>query len=103
MATVPVEEVRNGDFNRVRPVYDPATTVGTRRTLRGSLSYHGMVAKAEKRLSKGLTFLASYTRFALRRLTPPRRLHSETRTPTSPRQGRGPSTRRGIRAGSSSL
>jgi len=28
-ATVPVEEVRNGDFNRIRPVYDPATTVGT--------------------------------------------------------------------------
>ena len=28
-ATVPVAEVRNGDFNRIRPVYDPATTVGT--------------------------------------------------------------------------
>jgi len=28
-ATVPVAEVREGDFNRIRPVYDPATTVGT--------------------------------------------------------------------------
>jgi hypothetical protein len=28
-STVPVAEVRNGDFNRIRPVFDPATTVGT--------------------------------------------------------------------------
>jgi hypothetical protein len=28
-STVPVAEIRNGDFNRVRPVFDPATTVGT--------------------------------------------------------------------------
>ncbi|MBI4905442.1 MAG: TonB-dependent receptor [Acidobacteria bacterium] len=28
-ATVPVPEVLNGDFNRIRPVFDPATTVGT--------------------------------------------------------------------------
>jgi hypothetical protein len=28
-STVPVTEVRNGDFNRIRPVFDPATTVGT--------------------------------------------------------------------------
>lgn len=28
-ATVPVAEVRNGDFNRIRPIFDPATTTGT--------------------------------------------------------------------------
>lgn len=28
-STVPVLEERNGDFNRIRPVYDPATTLGT--------------------------------------------------------------------------
>ena len=27
--TVPVPEVREGDFNRIRPIFDPATTVGT--------------------------------------------------------------------------
>jgi hypothetical protein len=27
--TVPVTEVREGNFNRIRPVFDPATTVGT--------------------------------------------------------------------------
>lgn len=27
--TVPVAEVREGNFNRIRPVFDPATTVGT--------------------------------------------------------------------------
>ncbi|MBI2689620.1 MAG: TonB-dependent receptor [Acidobacteria bacterium] len=29
VSTVPVDELRRGDFNRIRPVYDPATTVGT--------------------------------------------------------------------------
>ncbi len=29
ISTVPVTEVRNGDFSRIRPVFDPATTVGT--------------------------------------------------------------------------
>ncbi len=29
VSTVPVAELRRGDFNRIRPVYDPATTVGT--------------------------------------------------------------------------
>ena len=29
VSTVPVQEVRDGNFNRIRPVYDPATTVGT--------------------------------------------------------------------------
>jgi hypothetical protein len=29
VSTVPVMEVRDGDFNRIRPVYDPATTAGT--------------------------------------------------------------------------
>ncbi|MCX6637698.1 MAG: carboxypeptidase-like regulatory domain-containing protein, partial [Acidobacteria bacterium] len=29
VTTVPVAEVREGNFNRIRPVYDPATTVGT--------------------------------------------------------------------------
>jgi hypothetical protein len=29
VSTVPVDELRNGDFNRIRPVFDPATTVGT--------------------------------------------------------------------------
>ncbi len=28
-SSVPTLEVRNGDFNRIRPVFDPATTVGT--------------------------------------------------------------------------
>ena len=28
-STVPLAELRNGDFNRIRPVFDPATTVGT--------------------------------------------------------------------------
>jgi len=28
-STVPVNELRNGDFNRIRPVFDSATTVGT--------------------------------------------------------------------------
>jgi hypothetical protein len=28
-ATVPVAEVREGNFNRIRPIFDPATTVGT--------------------------------------------------------------------------
>ncbi len=28
-STVPVAEVRNGDFNRIRPIFDPATTMGT--------------------------------------------------------------------------
>ncbi len=28
-STVPVLEVRNGEFSRIRPVFDPATTVGT--------------------------------------------------------------------------
>ncbi len=28
-STVPVPEVREGNFNRIRPVFDPATTVGT--------------------------------------------------------------------------
>ncbi len=28
VSTVPVPEVRDGNFNRIRPVYDPATTVG---------------------------------------------------------------------------
>jgi hypothetical protein len=28
-STVPVQEVRDGNFNRIRPVFDPATTVGT--------------------------------------------------------------------------
>jgi hypothetical protein len=27
-STVPTDDIRNGDFNRVRPVFDPATTVG---------------------------------------------------------------------------
>ncbi|HZO51113.1 MAG TPA: carboxypeptidase-like regulatory domain-containing protein, partial [Bryobacteraceae bacterium] len=27
--TVPTTEVREGDFNRIRPIFDPATTVGT--------------------------------------------------------------------------
>ena len=26
---MPVAEAREGDFNRIRPVFDPATTVGT--------------------------------------------------------------------------
>src|SRR5262245_9050890 len=29
VSTVPVQEVRDGNFNRIRPVFDPATTVGT--------------------------------------------------------------------------
>ncbi len=29
VSTVPVLEVRDGNFNRIRPVYDPATTLGT--------------------------------------------------------------------------
>ena len=29
VSTVPVAEAREGDFNRIRPVFDPATTVGT--------------------------------------------------------------------------
>jgi hypothetical protein len=29
VSTVPVDELRRGDFNRIRPVFDPATTVGT--------------------------------------------------------------------------
>ena len=29
VSTVPVQELRDGDFNRIRPVFDPATTVGT--------------------------------------------------------------------------
>lgn len=29
VSTVPVTEVREGNFNRIRPIYDPATTVGT--------------------------------------------------------------------------
>ncbi|HTM48888.1 MAG TPA: TonB-dependent receptor [Bryobacteraceae bacterium] len=29
VSTVPVAEVREGNFNRIRPVFDPATTVGT--------------------------------------------------------------------------
>ncbi|MEZ5354545.1 MAG: TonB-dependent receptor [Bryobacteraceae bacterium] len=29
VSTVPIDSVRNGDFNRIRPVFDPATTVGT--------------------------------------------------------------------------
>ncbi|HEU0118939.1 MAG TPA: TonB-dependent receptor [Bryobacteraceae bacterium] len=29
VSTVPVDEVRAGNFNRIRPVFDPATTVGT--------------------------------------------------------------------------
>lgn len=29
ISTVPVTEVRDGNFNRIRPVFDPATTVGT--------------------------------------------------------------------------
>lgn len=28
VSTVPVDELRRGDFNRIRPVFDPATTVG---------------------------------------------------------------------------
>jgi hypothetical protein len=29
VSTVPVDELRRGDFNRIRPVFDPATTAGT--------------------------------------------------------------------------
>ncbi|MBI3208663.1 MAG: TonB-dependent receptor [Candidatus Solibacter usitatus] len=29
LSTVPVSEARDGNFNRIRPVFDPATTVGT--------------------------------------------------------------------------
>ena len=29
VSTVPVDELRRGDFNRIRPIFDPATTVGT--------------------------------------------------------------------------
>ena len=29
VSTVPVDELRAGNFNRIRPVFDPATTVGT--------------------------------------------------------------------------
>ncbi|MFN7918470.1 MAG: TonB-dependent receptor [Bryobacteraceae bacterium] len=29
VSTVPVLEARNGDFTRIRPIFDPATTVGT--------------------------------------------------------------------------
>jgi len=29
VSTVPIDEIREGNFNRIRPIFDPATTVGT--------------------------------------------------------------------------